>query len=262
MRHKMPSLGRRVVWQERAISAAQTLSAHELHIWALPLSLSARQTEAALGLLNARQHDRYQRRQSAAQKEVYLAGRYYLLQLLAAYCAAPIEDLVLHYSRLGKPRLDAKFGELQFNFTDTQSDSGNIGLFAFARHQHVGVDIESRERRSDYSRIAQRKLTDAELNHVQCADGSINTERFLALWTRKEAYGKAIGKGVNFRMRDLHLASDDHAHQFSDPFDAQSTWQLEQFLVGDKHIGCAVYSGDTVLELQTFTSPAAASESA
>lgn len=226
----------------------------ELHIWCLPLTLDEDQTKVALTRLNSRQLDRYARRATAALQEPYLAGRYYLSELLSAYTGEQAAALKLSYTRLNKPYLASNSYELNFNFTDSRSHAGDIGIFVFARNRNLGVDIEALSRRSDFLPIAKRKFSQREQDWVTTQDGSLHPERFLSLWTRKEAYGKAIGKGVNFKMNALELATP-HQHQLS--FLGQEKpdqyFQLQQFLVASSHVACVVHEGDEALRLHAFT---------
>lgn len=243
---KVPTnkLGAELDWTPATAGDVSKLADGELHIWAVDLSLNPNQTEQALSWLNARQRDKYQRRSTPDMQHAYLAGRYYLFALLSAYCGVSVTEIALDYSRLGKPFLSPNPQNLSFNFTDSTSPSGNLGLYAFGRTSEVGVDIESRHRRSNFSLVAQRKFAPQEQDMVGLKKGRADPETFLALWTRKEAYGKAIGQGVNFKMSALNLASPgEHSLCFTGLADEQR-YQLQQFTVGADHIACVVYAGE------------------
>jgi len=81
------------------------------------------------------------------------------------------------------------------------------GWIAVAAHRHgrVGVDVEAV--REVGPALARRCLSPAELNWLdRAADAPDRRERFLRLWTAKEAYLKAIGTGLG---TDPHTVTID-----------------------------------------------------
>lgn len=252
------TLGEQVTWAERTTSDVMTISDQEVHVWSVPLQLQDEQVAIAKSLLNAHQVDRYQRRIKTGGEQAYLAGRYYLMQLLSAYTDVAANQVQLQYTRLNKPYLQDNPNGIAFNFTDSQTDHGSVGLYAFYRGDNIGVDIESLYRRSNFEPIANRKFTPREQALVKSTE-QFDAQKFLALWTRKEAYGKATGQGVNYKMNKLDLASPEH-HSLS--FDAEgvkagaeqrvSRFQLSQFMVDDQHIGCTVYQANQKREIRFF----------
>ncbi|MFT5573078.1 MAG: 4'-phosphopantetheinyl transferase [Cryomorphaceae bacterium] len=241
-------LGKTLDWQTASTNEFPILGDREVHLWWLPLRLTQTQSDQALGWLSDIQRDKYARRATPALQQSYLAGRYYLLTLLGAYIGAQPKDVLLSYSRLNKPYLSHHDQNIEFNFTDTSAQGESFGVFAFSRSRVVGVDIEALDRRSDFSAIAERRFSQAELIKVGTP---LDPEKFLAIWTRKEAYGKATGLGINFRMNQRNLVDGD-SHNFSIVDDKQDQWQLSQIALGDKFISALVYSGAQSLSMKAF----------
>lgn len=78
------------------------------------------------------------------------------------------------------------------------------GWIAVAAHRHgrVGVDVEAV--REVGPALARRCLSPAELSWLDhAADAPDRRERFLRLWTAKEAYLKAIGTGLGTDPRTV-----------------------------------------------------------
>lgn len=222
----------------------------KLHIWLVNLTLSDEQSEMALSWLNSYQRDKYKRRRGARAKQVYLAGRYHLFQFLSIYTGLPPSEIKLQYSRLNKPYLNGPYGQLEFNFSDTSTEQGHFGLFAFTIGRAVGVDIESINRQSTFEQIAKRRFTPVELSYVTDADGIVMQDRFLSIWTRKEAFGKALGKGINFQMNQYNLLNPDAPEYHVHHFDRQ--WAITQFAIDNKLISAVVHEGQPTLEMATF----------
>ena len=243
-------LGTRLEWQSIAHPSVPGLEIDELHLWWLPLSLSEQQQGDALKLLSDIQRDRYLRRRAGDAQAAYLAGRYYLLHLLAAYTQTSPSAVQLSYSSMNKPYLSHKEHDLHFNFTDTQHQAQRHGLFAFCRRREVGVDIESYARKNNFSAIAADRFTIAEQQFV-ARNGDVDARRFLAIWTRKEAFGKATGKGINFKMNEQDLSNGDaQALNFFDP--QNRAWRLQQVALGEDLISAVVHAGHTPLRIRAF----------
>jgi len=251
------------------IDSHQTLQLHssELQLWWLPLTINEQQEQLALTLLNERQRNKYQRRTNKNLKDAYLASRYYLLTLLAAYSNCKRDEVKLVYSRLNKPSLETPCLEktrnkginddIHFNFTDTNIGNKSFGLFAFCRTHQVGVDIESCSRLSQFEKIAHKRFTQTELNYATNNEGQLDPQRCLAIWTRKEAYGKAVGTGINFQMNERNLVSDNFAQSpFNYDFnDGKNDWRLLQIQPNSQFIASVVHQSHQDLEIVAFNEP-------
>ncbi|MFT6407188.1 MAG: 4'-phosphopantetheinyl transferase [Arenicella sp.] len=243
-------LGQNLNWNNVSLQAFPLLMPNELHLWWVPLQLDHSQLKPALHLLSDIQRDKYHRRATAELKQNYLAGRYYLLHLLGAYTEQPPSDVLLSYSRLNKPSLSDSSLALEFNFTDTNG----YGVFAFSRGRQVGVDIESRTRKINFKAIADRRFTKQELAFVY-QNGELNRQRCLAIWTRKEAFGKATGLGINFKMNQQNMysnESDAYQHTFAD--EHNTPWRCLQLQLGDQFIASVVHQEHQDLSIKAFNS--------
>lgn len=248
-----PSLGLELDWQAVSFEQNLSLAPDELHLWCIPLQINASQAEQALSILNDSQQDKYQRREVQQLKTSYLAGRFYLNHLLSAYTKSENQAVELSYGRLKKPHLSNNPLQLHFNYTDTVLGNSAWGLFAFTRYAEVGVDLECLERRSKFDTIAGRRFSVAEQEFVTKSDGTIDPHRFLAIWTRKEAYGKATGKGINFVMRELDLASPGKHHlDFNDNSKPAEPYQLTQIQINSNLISAVVVAGHGSRKLKAF----------
>ena len=246
-------LGIRLEWQTAATHAPPRLADNEIHLWYVPLVLSTCDGDQAIGLLNDIQRDKYQRRATPQLRRSYLASRFHLLTLLGAYSKVATEEVQLSYGRLNKPYLNPNPQNIEFNCTDTANDSDGVGLFAFSKANALGVDIEALTRRSNFAAIVARRFSSAETDYVTESNGSINPHRFLAYWTRKEAYGKASGKGINFSMRDMDLASPDSFELNFHSDDRPSLpFRLQQIEIDRDFIASVAHAGHHPLAIKAF----------
>ena len=264
-------------WSHTSVAQLPALESGVVYVVYAPLCvngksvLSDSQRLIAIELLSDIQWDRFERRPIGPSKESYLTGRYYLLQLLAQFSNIPPESITLSYNRLNKPFLEPNPQGLEFNFTDTSiaRDLGHgggiesVGLFAFTLNSHVGVDIEAAHRTAANDKIAERRFTAYEhafytngIHDCEHEERTTKEERFLHLWTRKEAFGKACGLGINFKMNQLNLLAnratgdlrlDQHAFEYQ-----QKAWRLQQFYGPQNEIACISYAGTEKLTTQAF----------
>ena len=114
-----------------------------------------------------------------------LAGRYLLKKMIKEIYGR--ESFEISYNENGKPELDFCFFSI--------SHSGNYAVCAVAETP-VGIDIENTgrfKRREKYM-----FFTDNETRYVNSADSA---RRFCLIWTRKEAYIKALGEPLSFAAK-------------------------------------------------------------
>lgn len=152
-----------------------------------------------------------------------LGGRAGLRRLLCAYSGLDNAALRLGRGARGKPKLlnrlpgdhggdgDGDHGgdggrELCFNY----SLSGGWALYAFAWNRALGIDLETLPRANNSAGLARRVLSAAELKAWRklSAPAPDAAAAMLACWTRKEAYGKALGVGIRYHMRRAEVFAD------------------------------------------------------
>ncbi|MGQ0824187.1 MAG: 4'-phosphopantetheinyl transferase family protein [Actinomycetota bacterium] len=136
----------------------------------------------------------------------------------------------------GRPRL-ADRPDTEYSL----SHSDGRGVVAVGA-QPVGVDIEVvRPRRSDLARLAARALSADELDRWLRLPEPDRLRGFLARWTAKEAYLKAIGLGL---VRD----------PCSVPTDPPG-WTFASLDIGAHAIGTLAVEGNAEVQVATWVPP-------
>ncbi len=121
-------------------------------------------------------------------------------QLLAGYIGCAPDELVIAYTEYGKPWL-ADFPELSFNL----SHCGPHWVLALTAHRRIGVDLELIRPRKGMEGLVRRCFSIAE----QAAWNSLihDKERhFYQYWTAKEAFVKAVGRGIALGLENVQLS--------------------------------------------------------
>jgi 4'-phosphopantetheinyl transferase len=142
----------------------------------------------------------------------------------------------------GKPELaHAEHAGVRFNLSHTK------GLVAcgVTEGDDLGVDVEQIERKLEIDSLARSVFSDDEQATLALIQGAARRERFFQHWTLKEAYVKAMGRGISLPLRSLHVRiveASAPALEFRPPFeDDANAWHLATQTLHGRHVlGVAV----------------------
>lgn len=129
----------------------------------------------------------------------YVVAHGALRELLGGRLGVPAQSIDIAADPGGKPRLAD--GALRFNL----SHSGELAVIAVAANREVGVDVERLRPLGRAGVAATRFFTVAEASGLEAVEASRRDAELLALWSAKEAYGKARGDGLSESLRHVPL---------------------------------------------------------
>lgn len=235
----MDGTGSLIPW--RTVERVPVLPSGEVHLWWQDLRSASLDLGALYELLNERERQRVERFRVEGVGREFTAARGILKRLLSAYLDCAPGDLAFRYGALGKPSLPAVGGdELCFNYTDSEG----FALYAFAWNRELGVDLEMLSRRVSCRRIIERRFAPRESEALLAMPEEAQRRSFLACWTRKEGYGKALGLGIRFPFdcREMcvdcgssPLSLEDHLN--GDAWDIHQLYPAEDFVAALVHPG-------------------------
>ncbi|MDW6093412.1 4'-phosphopantetheinyl transferase superfamily protein [Vibrio rhizosphaerae] len=101
------------------------------------------------------------------------------------------EEIIIYRKVYGKPAI-AGTPSLWFNI----SHSNGVGVLLLSRSGDVGVDIEFKKKDSQILKIARRFFHRQEMAQLESLPSKDVYRQARQLWTLKESYIKAIGKGL------------------------------------------------------------------
>ena len=81
---------------------------------------------------------------------------------------------------------------LHFNISHTEG----VVVMAISKSGRVGVDVERFDRKMDLLGLSKRYFAEIEAEALEKCPETMQNELFYRIWTLKEAYVKAIGKGL------------------------------------------------------------------
>jgi 4'-phosphopantetheinyl transferase len=169
------------------------LGPDDVHVWQFSLECddpTARQMEELLAPIERQRADRFH---FPGDRRRYVIGRGRVRTLLGEYLATPPADVSLVATPLGKPFVVGRPpGGLCFNV----AHSDDVALLAVALGREVGVDIERERLEVDCSELAQRFFAPEEVTALAALPAADQRPAFYRCWTRKEAYVKALGLGM------------------------------------------------------------------
>ncbi|HOB52003.1 MAG TPA: 4'-phosphopantetheinyl transferase superfamily protein [Acidobacteriota bacterium] len=166
--------------------------AGEIHVWRAGLDWAPDALAAAAASLSPDERERVARLRLPAHRDAFVAARIFLRRVLARCLDADAAALRFGTTAHGKPYLVELSAPLHFNL----AHSGSVALLAVAVDATVGVDVERVRINLDLDGIARRFFRSEESAALDALPAAQRTEAFFAVWTRKEALLKALGKGI------------------------------------------------------------------
>ncbi|HVA64835.1 MAG TPA: 4'-phosphopantetheinyl transferase superfamily protein [Terriglobales bacterium] len=185
--------------------------------------------------------------------ERYVAAHAQLRWLLAQRLRGAPRELEFELGVQGKPRV--RGARLHFNL----SHSGPWGLVGIAADQEVGVDIEGERPAMDGVGLAQRFFTPAETAWLREQPAEQRARAFARLWTCKEAWLKADGRGLALSLRRIEVSFAGAGAELRSLDDAPGqTWFVREFDLVPGYAAAAVLpAAPSAVTVQRLAPPAA-----
>lgn len=135
----------------------------------------------------------------------WLGAHIALRRVLATALDVPLATIAYAKGAQGKPFLahPASTG-LELNF----SDSGEQALIAVSRDGAIGVDLEACRPLSDLAAVATSHFSEQERVSLLALPETERHAAFYRIWTRKEAYLKALGEGLSYGLGRFAVTMD------------------------------------------------------
>lgn len=212
---------------------------------------------ACAELLSAEERARWQRFRPERSRREYLATHALARSALSSYRPVAPRDWRFVINAYGKPSPAPECG-LRFNL------SNSIGLavcLVVDAPVEVGVDVEARTRADEIAEVEYKVFSAAELAQLDALAETEKPDRYLSLWTLKEAYIKARGMGMALPLGEISLLFENASSvrlEVADGVDEDaSRWRFRWLDYAGHRIAMA-WEGATVsgLELREARPPA------
>ena len=174
------------------------LRAGVVHIWEGRLDVADQAAVAARSLLSPDECARADRFVYDRHRRRYTVAQAHLRRVLAQLTGTRPEKIVFRFGEHGKPFLPTG---PSFN----QSHSGERIMIGVAAGGRLGVDIEEMREVRYMLAIADKNFGADEAALLHAAPNHERQQLFFRLWTRKEAFLKAVGVGLTHPLRTFSV---------------------------------------------------------
>jgi 4'-phosphopantetheinyl transferase len=172
-----------------------------VEVWRLSLDLPGSrlaELRASLSEDELARASRFRRPVDAAR---FVAARGLLRQILGGYLGRPASAVAFAYGTFGKPAL-ADRSAVDFNLAHSEG----LALLAVTAGRVVGVDLEVPRPGFGGIDIARSFFAAGEVRRLTALSRSDREAGFLRCWTRKEAYVKACGAGLQIDLGSFEVS--------------------------------------------------------
>lgn len=214
------------------------LARAQVHVWQFSLDRTAAELDQFAVLLSDDEHQRAARFLRPELRERFTAGRGLLRLILSRYLELAPESLEFAYNGYGKPTLAGRAAPagLEFNL----SHSGGLALLGLALGRAIGVDVEVVRDNVRCESLAERFFSPEEVADLISLPAADRRLAFFRCWTRKEAYIKALGRGLSVPLDGFRvsLLPDQPAALLAvrdEPAEPQR-WQFQALDPGSGHL--------------------------
>jgi 4'-phosphopantetheinyl transferase len=131
----------------------------------------------------------------------YVFAHVVLRDVLSRYLQCSRREIRFAENAFGKPFLDDVSGGRAVEFS--LSHSGGLVVVGLCRGRRIGIDVEEIRPMDDISAIAESYFTPQECAFILREQRLGRQHAFWSCWTRKEAYVKAVGKGLSIPLNSF-----------------------------------------------------------
>jgi 4'-phosphopantetheinyl transferase len=221
-------------------TAGVQLSTKDVHVWRASLDVNADVRERLSSLLSPGEQERAARFAFTKDRNRFTVARAIIRQLLAGYLSELPQNVLLETRAHGKPTIStaASIPSLRFNL----SHSHGLALFVFCLEHEVGIDIEKIRPEVAFEGIESRYFSPMEREELETLPIDVRPEGFFLCWTRKEAYVKAKGEGLQIPLESFNVSLTPGKPAVLQSSDKER-WSLHSLHPETGYVGALVVEG-------------------
>lgn len=226
----------------------------QIHIYITNIQDWLPQYKALLRTLSFHERQRLERYKIPTKADQFLCSRGLLRLILAEYLQEDPALIHLGTNSAGKPFLTDH--QLGFNL----SHSEEYLLLGVSHFNRIGVDIQKVYPISSQEKVVSSYFSSLEKTYLASLDKDTSLERFFAIWSAKEAYLKALGKGFSKSPTTFNLlpnSAPEKTFLLSDSNNPQGNpaWTIERLNLPDGFQGAVAVEGKLEEILQIPLAP-------
>jgi 4'-phosphopantetheinyl transferase len=221
--------------------AAQDLSLRndEVHIWLASLDVDPEERTRLRSYLNEEEVSRAARFVFPRDRDHFIVGRGRLRELLGKYQHCPPNAVQFKTGRYGKLSLVDDGNPLRFNL----SHSHGLALYGFCMGREIGIDTEKIRPEFAGEEIAQRYFSTVEQRELAELPKELRDTAFFLCWTRKEAYIKAHGDGLQIPLDSFDVSLKPGEPEKLRSMDS-GRWSMRSFVPAPEFLAAIITEGE------------------
>lgn len=191
--------------------------------------------ETLEAVISDEEHIRSERFHFDRDRQVYIAAHATCRGLLSYCLGGDPRSWRFSVEDHGKPELisPADGPRMRVNISHTRG----LAAVALTVDHDIGVDVEWLQRNAETDKLAKRVFAARECRTLAAVPQARKLETFLSFWTLKEAYVKAIGKGLSQPLDAFSFDLDTLRIDFEDRLaDDPAKWHFERYAPGPEHL--------------------------
>ncbi|WP_447980431.1 4'-phosphopantetheinyl transferase family protein [Candidatus Nitrospira bockiana] len=200
-------------------AAPMTIGVDDVHVWWSTLDDVSGLTDSFEGVLSADERRRADRFSFPQARTRFVLSRGLLRLILSRYVGREPGRVAFSYGRYGKPALRTMPAEPALRFNASHSEE--LILYAVTRGREVGVDVERIRPQFPYGEVVGQFFSPSEKDSLYAMAPTRRCDWFFACWTVKEAYLKAIGRGLSGPLDRIEVAVSPDVSRVSMRVDGQ-----------------------------------------
>lgn len=185
--------------------------AGEVHVYLASLDEPPLPGNELRSTLEASEIERAARFHFELHRRRFIHGRGLLRQVLGRALDVPPDRLRFEVGAAGKPRLAPPFSDQAPGLDFNLSHSADLALIALSDGAAIGADIEVPRPVPEMAAIARQNFAPSERTCLASLPLELQADAFLACWTRKEAFVKALGGGLSIALDSFEVSLDPRA---------------------------------------------------
>ncbi len=180
-----------------------------------------------------------------------IRARALLREVLSGYLGIPAAEVVIGTEPEGRPLVvdTDRPGWPRFSV----SHAGPVALIAVSGAAEVGVDVEDVRRDVDWREVARAFFAPAELAAIERHPLEDRRAAFFDCWVRKEAYLKALGRGLRRTTKDFVVPLGDAGglvHDLAPAAAPVTTWFVRPLAVGAGYTAALAVDADAEVTIR------------
>ena len=214
------------------------LSLDALHVWRVPLRECAQ--AADWRLLSKQELERAQRFAHDRDREAWVQTRSWWRRILSRHLGIPAADIEVRQGPLGAPYPVPFIAQ---NLSHTRGLA--LVIVAPVRRDGVGIDVE-RIRAIDTQALCAHTYSASEELRYRHVSAHASNNHFFQVWTRKEAWLKAMGCGLRLPMPLFSVSLEDPGPISSARLPAGMTegWATCRLQLHAPYVAAIAYKGE------------------